>query len=72
MLIVNVTKNLMQRCAAKFAKSEDGAVSVDGVVLTASIVGVAAVAANTVEDSVTALGESIEQGLVDTEVDNGN
>lgn len=54
---------------SKFAKSEDGAVSVDWVVLTAAIVGVAIAAIDTTREGVDAAASSISTGLSNQTVD---
>lgn len=72
MPVGDIIQKALHRCTVRFAKSEDGAVSVDWVVLTAAIVGVAAVAATTVQDSVVALGGSVETELGSTEMGVGN
>ncbi|MGR3571087.1 Flp family type IVb pilin [Brevirhabdus sp.] len=48
----------------KFAKDEDGAVTVDWVVLTAAIVGLGAVVLTSVKGGVTALATDISSDLV--------
>ncbi|MGJ5619336.1 hypothetical protein [Sulfitobacter sp. MF3-043] len=45
----------MMKFIANFRKDEDGAVTVDWVVLTAAVVGLAVAAYQTIEDSATAL-----------------
>ena len=53
---------------SKFAKSEDGAVSVDWVVLTAAIVGIAIAAIDTTADGVNAAASSIGTALTNQPV----
>lgn len=60
-----------QRLRARFHK-EDGAVTVDWVVLTAAIVGVAVAAAASVLDATTTLSTSIGDGLSTKSVSNGD
>lgn len=55
----------------RFFKDESGAVTVDWVVLTAAVVGLAAVAFNTVRDGVGALSTNISSALSDVTVDAG-
>ncbi len=56
----------------RFQRDEDGAVTVDWVVLTAAIVGVAAGAASQVLDATTTLSTSIKTGLSTKSVSNGD
>ena len=56
----------------QFREDEDGAVSVDWVVLTAAIVGLAVGSAGTIRDAMVSLSGSIGNGLTTAEVDNGN
>lgn len=53
-------------------EDEDGAVSVDWVVLTAAIVGVAAGAASTISGAISTLGSSVDTELTDKTVENGD
>ena len=52
--------------------NEDGAVSVDWVVLTAAIVGIAVSGGIAAKDGITALGESIQTSVSTKSVDNGD
>ncbi len=52
----------------KFAKDEDGAVTVDWVVLTAAVVGLGVAGVTTVSGGVGELAESISDGVADAEV----
>jgi len=52
----------------KFRKDEEGAVSVDWVVLTAAIVGLGVAAVSTVEGGVDTLASSISAGVADETV----
>ncbi|WP_397542413.1 Flp family type IVb pilin [Roseovarius salis] len=52
----------------KFRKDEEGAVSVDWVVLTAAIVGLGVAAVSTVEGGVDTLASSISSGVGDETV----
>lgn len=56
----------------RFSDDEEGAVSVDWVVLTAAIVGLAAGAGNTIRDAITTLSGTIETEVGEKTVDNGN
>lgn len=51
-----------------FAKSDDGAITVDWVVLTAALVGLAGAAALTISASITVLGEKVESDVATTKV----
>ena len=51
-----------------FRKDEDGAVTVDWVVLTAAIVGLGVAAVSTVEGGVDSLASSISSGITDETV----
>lgn len=51
-----------------FVKDEDGAVTVDWVVLTAAIVGLGIAVLTSVSGGTRTLGESISTSLVDAEV----
>ena len=46
-----------------FRKDEDGAVTVDWVVLTAAVIGLAAVAYQQIEDGATGLAEDVDTAL---------
>ncbi len=67
-------KNMKDQALGKtrFQQEEDGAVSVDWVVLTAAIVGVAATAGSTIQDSIGTLSSSIQSGLSTKSVENGD
>ncbi len=56
----------------KFRKEEEGAVTVDWVVLTAAIVGLGVAAVATVSDGVDTLADSIKEGVSTKTVDNGD
>ena len=53
----------MQKFFNKFRKDEDGAVTVDWVVLTAAVVGLAAAAYSSIEDGAEELTENTETFL---------
>jgi Flp pilus assembly pilin Flp len=55
-----------------FRKDEDGAVTVDWVVLTAAVVGLGIAGVATVSDGVGTLANNIENGVATANVDNGN
>ena len=55
-----------------FKKDEDGAVTVDWVVLTAAVVGLGVAGVATVSDGVDTLASTIETGVGSKTVDNGN
>lgn len=57
---------------ARFVQDDDGAVSVDWVVLTAAIVGLAAVGSATIGDAIEALSGDISDSVSGRTVDNGN
>ncbi|RXV60478.1 hypothetical protein C6W92_13625 [Roseovarius sp. A46] len=46
-----------------FSKDEDGAVTVDWVVLTAAVVGLGVAAVSTIEGGVSGLGDKIATGV---------
>ncbi|RKF16357.1 hypothetical protein D6850_02015 [Roseovarius spongiae] len=52
----------------RFREDEDGAISVDWVVLTAALVGLAAGTIATVQDSTGVLTGKIESGMTNTDV----
>lgn len=52
-------------------KDEEGAITVDWVVLTAGMVGIAAVSAAAILGATTTLGGDITSELQDSEVNNG-
>ncbi|MEO0370322.1 MAG: hypothetical protein AAF231_02600 [Pseudomonadota bacterium] len=58
--------------AARFAKDEDGAITVDWIVLTAAVVGLAAVGGGSINDAVTALGSDISDETSGQSVNNGD
>lgn len=64
-------KALKARIKSRFV-DEDGAVSVDWVVLTAAIVGVAALSASTITDAVSVLSTSIGSEVSGKQVTNGD
>lgn len=55
----------MQKFLNKFRRDEDGAVTVDWVVLTAAIVGLGIAVMTTVGNGTTALGDTISSELND-------
>ncbi|WP_417273352.1 Flp family type IVb pilin [Celeribacter halophilus] len=56
------------KLAKTFSRDEDGAVTVDWVVLTAAIVGLGIAVLTSVGDGVMDLSDAIEKNLTDTEV----
>ena len=56
----------------KFRKEEDGAVTVDWVVLTAAVVGLGVAGVSTVQGGVDSLAGTIKTGVSGVNVDNGN
>ena len=54
-----------------FSKDEDGAVTVDWVVLTAAVVGLGVAGVATVSDGIGTLADNIETGVGGETVDNG-
>ncbi len=66
------TKTLAQDTMARFVDNEEGAVTVDWIVLTAAVVGLAAVGGGSINDAVTALGGDIADETADVSVENGN
>lgn len=67
------TPNFFKRWTqARFTRDEDGAITVDWIVLTAAIVGLAAVGGGTINAAVTALGGDISDAVSGRTVDNGN
>ena len=56
----------------KFRKAEEGAVTVDWVVLTAAVVSLGVAAVSSASDGVATLGGNISTGLSTTTVDNGD
>ncbi len=63
--------NFARRLRARLS-DEEGAVSADWVVLTAGIVGVAALAASTITDATSALSSSVKTGMSSKTVSNGD
>lgn len=63
--------NIARRLRARLS-DEEGAVSADWVVLTAGIVGVAALAASTITDATSALSSSVKNGMSSKTVTNGD
>lgn len=56
----------------KFRKDEEGAVTVDWVVLTAAVVGLGVAGVSTVSGGVNTLASSISTGVGTKTVDNGD
>ena len=56
----------------KFRKEDEGAVTVDWVVLTAAVVGLGVAGVATVQTGVDGLAGTISSGVSSTTVDNGN
>ncbi|MCR9146197.1 MAG: hypothetical protein NXH74_03230 [Rhodobacteraceae bacterium] len=56
----------------KFRKEEDGAVTVDWVVLTAAVVGLGVAGVSTVSGGVDTLATSIKEGVSSKSVSNGD
>lgn len=56
----------------KFRKDEEGAVTVDWVVLTAAVVGLGVAGVSTVSTGVNTLASSISTGVGTKTVDNGD
>ena len=54
-----------------FSKDEDGAVTVDWVVLTAAVVGLGVAGVATVSDGIGTVADNIETGVGGATVDNG-
>lgn len=61
----------MIKLLKKFATSEDGAVTVDWVVLTAAVVGLGVGAIQTVGGGTEALGQSVSSAVSTTTVGSG-
>ncbi|MEO3415531.1 hypothetical protein AAFO92_12815 [Roseovarius sp. CAU 1744] len=55
-----------------FLKNEDGAVTVDWVVLTAAIVGLSVAGVASITNGINTVGTNVESALANTTVDNGN
>lgn len=62
----------MPRFIKDFFSNEDGAVTVDWVVLTAAIVGLGVGTIMTVGDATDAVADSISDGLINIEVGGSN
>ncbi|MEL6646158.1 MAG: hypothetical protein AAFQ05_00410 [Pseudomonadota bacterium] len=58
--------------ARRFRNREDGAVTVDWVVLTAAAVGLAAGAGSTIQSAVTTLGDTVAEAVSTKTVSNGD
>ena len=63
--------DIIRKVKSRFEK-EDGAVSVDWVVLTAAIVGLAAASASSIGDAVSTLSTSVKEGVSGKTVTNGD
>ncbi|MEM6589857.1 MAG: hypothetical protein AAF641_15520 [Pseudomonadota bacterium] len=63
---------LAQHLKARFWNNDDGAITVDWIVLTAAIVGLAAVGGGTINEAVTSLGGDIADETSDVAVENGD
>lgn len=57
---------------SQFYKCEDGAVTVDWVVLTAAVVGLAVAGVGTLNNSVNVVGGKVQVALSTKSVDNGD
>ena len=57
---------------SKFRDSEDGAVTVDWVVLTAAVVGLGVAGVGTISGSVNVVGGNVSTALTTKTVDNGD
>ncbi|MEL6646159.1 MAG: hypothetical protein AAFY35_15305 [Pseudomonadota bacterium] len=55
-----------------FRKDEDGAVTVDWVVLTAAVVGLGVAGVSTVQGGISSLATSIQEGVSTKTVSNGD
>ncbi|KRS18391.1 Flp family type IVb pilin [Roseovarius indicus] len=62
----------MKKRFEQFLKDEDGAATVDWVVLTAAVVGLGVAAVDTVEEGINALASDIATAVSTKEVDNGD
>lgn len=62
----------MKKRLEQFLKDEDGAATVDWVVLTAAVVGLGVAAVDTVEEGINALASDIATAVSTKEVDNGD
>jgi len=65
-------KFAFMRNTSRFREEEDGAATVDWIVLTAAIVGVAAGSASTVKGAIESLSSSIGSTISGKTVDNGD
>ncbi|MEM6576959.1 MAG: hypothetical protein AAF678_00580 [Pseudomonadota bacterium] len=61
----------MFKFLSKFKASEDGAVTVDWVVLTAAVVGLGVAAITTVSGGANELGGAVSDAVADTQVGTG-
>ena len=66
------SKDIARDLKDRFQEEEDGAVTVDWVVLTAAIVGVAAGAGSSIQSATETLSSSIGSGLSTKTVSNGD
>lgn len=57
---------------SKFRDSEDGAITVDWVVLTAAVVGLGVAGVGTISGSVNVVGGNVSTALTTKTVDNGD
>lgn len=62
----------MRKRFEQFLKDEDGAVTVDWVVLTAAVVGLGVAAVDTVEQGINSLASDIAEAIATKTVDNGD
>lgn len=62
----------MLKLCNKFRRDEDGAVTVDWIVLTAAVVGLSVAAVGVVQDGVNNLAQSISTGVSTKTADNGD
>ena len=62
----------MKKRLEQFLKDEDGAATVDWVVLTAAVVSLGVAAVDTVEEGINALASDIATAVSTKEVDNGD
>ena len=67
-----VQKYIASKCTDRFLAEEDGTVTVDWVVLTAGIVGVAAASGATILDATSVLSSSVSSGVSAKSVSNGD
>jgi Flp pilus assembly pilin Flp len=61
-------RNLMLKQVMNFARKEDGAVTIDWVVLTAAVVALAGVAITSLQTASGGLGDSVGSHLTSTQV----